>query len=227
VNSGNGREFSNVGLHRRSIVMTSSQSDNTVLTVGTNNSDPVARPKFLLRRLRRVLNELDKREAYRRIDELFAEQGKLFELMEVIGIHDVDILQRFLSLGFTPRTAPAIEMVPIAFVAWASDEVTDDECAAAVSAIYNSQLTEFPETWAVVQTWLDIRPDRQLWDLWKEYMLHRLGSMPIEQRKQLHQQLLNHVRHVARASGGWMGIGSICREEQFVIDEINSLFLAD
>lgn len=205
--------------------MTTSQSDNTVLAAETNSPNPVARPTFLLRRLRRVLNELDKREAYRRIDELFAEQGKLFELMEVIGIHDVDILQRFLALGFTPRTAPAIEMVPIAFVAWANNEVTDDECAAAVSAIYDSQLTEFPETWAVVQTWLDIRPDQEFWDLWKEYMLHRLGSMPNKQHKQLHQQLLNQARHVARASGGWMGIGSICREEQFVIDEISSLFL--
>lgn len=171
-----------------------------------------------------ILEELDETEAYRRIDAFLAEEAELFELIEVLGIHDEDVLKDFLKLGFTARTAPAIEMIPIAFVAWASGSVTDEECTAAVGAIYDSQLTEFPKTLSVVQTWLDIRPRRELWDLWVKYMHCRIKSRSMEQRSDLRQRLTTQARGVTRASGGWLGIGSICHAEQLVIDAIHDTF---
>ena len=176
------------------------------------------------RRLQLVIDGLDEIDAYRQIDDFFAEEGELIELMEVLGVADDDILEQFLSLGFTPRTAPAIEMVPIAFVAWASGKVTDDECAAAVGAIYDSELAEFPRTWSVVQTWLDVRPKQELWNLWVCYMDCRLQELSTQHQNGLRSRLLNQARRVAKASGGWLGIGSICREEQDVIEGISRVF---
>lgn len=204
--------------------MASSQTGNVVSTVAVEDKSPTSMSPIKNRRLRLVFDELDEIGAYRRIDEFFAKEGELFELMEVLGIHDEEVLEQFLSLGFTPRTAPAIEMIPVAFVAWASGEVSDGESTAAVSAIFDSQLTEFPRTLSVVQTWLDNRPKQDLWELWTRYMHCRLESMPIEQRMRVHQRLMSQVRQVARASGGWLGIGSICHEEQLIIDEIDSVF---
>ena len=175
-------------------------------------------------RINLVVDELDEIEAYRRIDRFLAREAEHFELVEVLDIHEEEVLTAFLSLGFTPRTAPAIEMVPVVFVAWASGEVTNEECAAAVRAIFDSQLTEFPKTLSVVQTWLDTRPDNKLFQLWERYMRCRLESMPSVQRTRAHQLLMSQIRQVARASGGWLGIGSICQEEQLIIDLVDSVF---
>ena len=177
------------------------------------------------RKLRMVLDQLEEFEAYRQLDQFFAREGQLLELMEVLGIDEEDVLEEFLRLGFTPRTAPAIEMVPVVFVAWASGEVTEDECAAAVSAIHDSELAEFPKTWACVQTWLDVHPDQSLWNLWCRYMRCRLDALSDSRQASLRARLKRHGHLVARASGGWLGIGSICHEEQVVLNAIDSVFL--
>lgn len=170
------------------------------------------------------LNEAIEFDSYRPFDEYFAHQGQLHELGKVLGIRDEELLEDFLHLGFTPRTAPAIEMVPLAFVAWASSSVTDEECAAAVGEVYDSQLREFPKTSAVVQAWLDTQPSPELWNLWVQYIHCRLPSLDQEERIGLQRKLLNQARRVARAAGGWLGLGSICHGEQLVIDAIEDAF---
>ena len=161
---------------------------------------------------------------HERLDRLFTLEGKLAELEEVLGVRDDSVLREFLAQGFTPATAPAIEMVPITFVAWASSSVTDQECAAAVSAVYATQLRESPETFSVVQQWLRTRPKAEIWDLWVRYMSARLEQMSPAQRMGLHRRTMTQCRRVARASGGWFGFGSICYKEQVFIDAIDHVF---
>ena len=119
----------------------------------------------LHRRLTMILEELDKDiEAYRRIDAFFAEEGELLELMEVLGIADEVVLQGFLKLGSMPEPLPRLT--------WFRSRLLPGKryrkrpgMAAAAGALYDSQLTEFPKTLCVVQTWLDIRPRQEVWDL--------------------------------------------------------------
>ena len=159
-------------------MMVNQQSESRNLSVELNDGNNLASMlDFRRDNLQIELQELGEIEAYRRIVEFFSLEEKRFELMEVLGIHNDAVLEEFVRRGFTRRTAPAIEMVPVVFVAWASGEVTDDECAASISAIHDSELAEFPKTWSVVQTWLDVRPSQGLWDLWVNYMRCRLESM--------------------------------------------------
>ena len=173
------------------------------------------------------LDEAIESDSYRPFDEFFAHQAELHELGKVLGIRDEELLEDFLQLGFTPRTAPAIDMVPLAFVAWASSSVTDEECAAAVGEVYDSQLREFPKTSSVVQTWLDTKPSAELWNLWVRYIHCRLPNLDHAERIGLQRKLLNQARRVARASGGWLGLGSICHSEQLMIDAIEDVFAGE
>ena len=175
-------------------------------------------------RVQLVIDQFEEAEAYRKLDDFFENEERLLDLMQVLGIHDEAVLERFLSHGFTAQTAPAIEMIPIVFAAWASNEVTDEESAAAITAIFNSELPEFPKTFAVVQSWLDNRPAAELWDLWFDYTACRLRSFSMEQRVGRYMRVIGQVRQVARASGGWLGIGSVCKEERRIIDQIDVLF---
>ena len=171
-----------------------------------------------------VLDELDEIDANRRVDEFFRYEAEMCELTAVLGIHDEELLGDFIALGFTPRTAPAIEMLPIVRVAWASGEVTDHESAATVAAIHETELAEFPETWNVVQSWLRICPGDGFRDLWMRYVRCRLPLLTRSQRAGWHERLLIQSRRVAKASGGWLGIGSICPAEQSVIDDVDRAF---
>lgn len=145
-------------------------------------------------------------------------------LREVLGLSDVGLLFQFLSQGLDAPKAAAIELAPLAFVAWASGSVTDKESAATIKAIHESVLLEFPKTWPVIQSWLDNRPQTDLWNLWVDYTRYRLERMTTAHKREMKRRLLGHARTVARASGGWLGIGSICREEQTVIDQIERVF---
>ncbi len=151
-------------------------------------------------------------------------EEQIDQLREVLGLRDVGLAYHFLSQGLDARKAPAIELAPLALVAWASGNVTDAESAATIKAIHDTELFEFPAAWPVIQNWLDIRPNPELWNLWVDYTYYRLGQMTRSQRKALRRRLLGQARTVARASGGWMGIGSICREEQVIIDQIDRVF---
>ncbi len=170
------------------------------------------------------LLKLDENEAYRQLDSFFTHEARRFDLMEVLGIRDEEILERFLDLGFTASTARAIEMAPFAFVAWASSRVTDAECAATVTAVHDSQLSDFPKILAVVQSWLDVQPRPEIWELWVRYLHCRLEQMSPSERAGLHCRLTEQATRIARASGGWLGIGSICRQEQVIIDAIDLVF---
>lgn len=151
----------------------------------------------------------------------------LRDLAEVLGIRDESILEEFANLGFTSRTAPAIELLPMAFVAWANNSVTEEECTAAVRLIHDSQLSEFPATWPVVQAWLDGQPSQELWELWARYLHARFNYLTKSQQTKLCQEVLNHARIVARASGGWLGFRAICKSEEMVIEAIEAVFERD
>ncbi|GAB5404563.1 MAG: hypothetical protein Aurels2KO_27940 [Aureliella sp.] len=159
------------------------------------------------------------------MDDPLTKQASVLDYVEVLGIHDDQVIEGFMRLGFSARTAPAIEMVPVLFVAWANGSVSGDECVSAISGIHDAELAEFPETWSVIQDWLDVRPSQELWDLWTRYTWCRLDSLSSSRRAALNERLLSHGRRVARASGGLMGIGSICLDEQVILDAIAKVFV--
>ncbi len=174
--------------------------------------------------LRKSVAPLDEQQAYDAVDAYYKREGAMRAIAEVAFIDDDALLGRLLDAGFTPKTLPALQLSPIAFVAWASDSVTEAECQAAVAAICETHLFNHPAAAAKVQTWLDIRPTQALWDLWVDYTECRISQSPTILQQTMARQLLRQATQVAIASGGFMGFGGICKAESKLLDEIRNVF---
>jgi len=167
---------------------------------------------------------LDEPTAYETLDAYFEREADRLELASVAGIDDDDVLDALMAAGFTADTLPALELAPIAFAAWASNVVTDEESQAAIWSMHESRLFEHPGASSIVQTWLDIRPERELWALWVSYTKCRLQNLRPATRRTIGRQLLDQATSVALASGGFLGIGKVCGAEQAVLDGICNVY---
>ncbi len=171
-----------------------------------------------------LFKPLDEQVGYQELDAYFEREAAKQRLADASRIDDEDLLDRLLEFGFTPLTLPALQLAPIAFVAWASESVSNEECQAAVASIYEAHLFDRPAAAAQVQKWLDRRPSETLWELWEDVTTYRLSRSPRIFRQTMGDQLLRQAKAVAIASGGWLGFGKVCEEEREVIDAIHRVF---
>jgi len=146
------------------------------------------------------------------------------ELIHSTQIEEPVLLSRLLKAGFYSETLSALELVPIAFVAWASGSVTDPERKVVVSSLVDYGLLVNQESNDRFQGWLDTRPDCELFLLWKDYITAKLSPVSCEVRHALGIRLLKKSTEVAMASGGILGFGTICEAEQVILDEISEAF---
>ena len=160
----------------------------------------------------------------RKLEPYFESESERFVLAAAARIDDDDIVVALLDAGFTRETLPALQMVPVVFAAWASDAVTDEECKAVIWSVHESRLFQNPEAASRVQSWLDERPDPELWDLWIAYTQRRLEQTPSMIRRLAGQRVLEHATQVALASGGFLGVGKICETEQMILDGIRTVY---
>ncbi|TWU55894.1 hypothetical protein [Rubripirellula reticaptiva] len=212
-----------------------------MLMLPTTANSPLANPAY--DRGAVSLIPLDEPTAYKQLDAYFERESCKRSLCEAAGIDDGDLIDRLADAGFTSDTLSALQLAPIALVAWASDSVSDEESQAAVRSIYKNRLFAQPAAASRVQSWLDVRPDESLRDLWVDYTECRLQSSPFVVRLYLwanvttaqnrkvcpgqHHDIQDRVVHrteqVALASGGCFGFGMICMGEQSVIDRVREI----
>jgi hypothetical protein len=171
-----------------------------------------------------VFTPLDEPTAYRILDAYFEREAEKQVLSDSSGVSDDDVLTTLVDLGFTPETLPALQLAPIAFIAWASETVSDQECRAAVASTYESRLHQIPKALGRFQSWLDIRPDRALWDLWITFTERQLEKTPQSTRNVMGERLLRQATSVAIASGGFLGMGKVCSAEQAILDMIRKVY---
>ena len=146
------------------------------------------------------------------------------ELVRSTKIEDPELLSRLLEAGFHSETLSALELVPIAFAAWASGSVTDPERKVVMCLLEDYGLLINQASSDQFGGWLDSRPDHKLYVLWKDYITAKLSSVSSEVGHALGIRLLKKSTEVARASGGLFGLGMICDAEQAILDELMDIF---
>lgn len=134
-----------------------------------------------------------------------------------------ELLERMLAFGFCPESAPALGYAPIAMVAWGSGSVTFEERQVAASSILETELRGNIEAIRQFSSWFDERPEPVLQELWRDFTIaqatcqHRSTRLAaIDHLHRLHARAIA----VAKASGGFMGLGSVCGGEGEVLDLI-------
>jgi hypothetical protein len=167
-------------------------------------------------------------EYFQRVDqELLAKlrqstehKARVEELIKATGIHDETVADHLVDAGIDAGNVAALTLTPLVFVAWADGSVAASERQSVISAALRRGVNSHPTAFALVEQWLQTRPTRDLWAIWKEYANDLHQSLPAATANKLTERLLSQAKEVAEASGGVLGVGKISAAEQRILDEI-------
>ena len=144
------------------------------------------------------------------------------DLAHASGISNEALLDSLLELGVTPGNLEAMSLAPLVCVAWANGSIDPEERKAAMEAAEAEGIDKDSPGHVLLEGWLTQPPDSTLFDTWREFIASLVGQLDERERKTIRKDLLARPVNIARASGGIMGVGSISKKEQQVLDRIEA-----
>ena len=146
-------------------------------------------------------------------------------LASVTGVHDDAVLDELVALGIESDTWAAISLVPLVEVAWANGKVEPKERRAVLSAAEASGIAPGSPSHELLERWLAHRPDARLMEAWGEYIIDLCANLGDGEKTLVKEDIIGRARAVAKAAGGFMGLGSkISAEEDVVLNQLEKAF---
>ncbi len=173
-------------------------------TISTGRSSKAHELDYIRAQEARVL-------ARRRAQELRNQRREA--LARSIGTGDPALVDRLLEAGFEPEAFAAFELLPLVEMAWVDGRVEDAERLAVLEAATGLGLTLGSPAHAQLETWLRVQPAKPLYEAWRSWIGRNSARGPDE-------RFLTHVRKVAKASGGFLGMARVSRRERELIERI-------
>ncbi len=152
------------------------------------------------------------------------EHHALQRMREATGIEDMALLRRLRNAGFHTDNIHALTWLPIALVAWASQGVSDDEVRTARLVNLYAFASGSSDSMQLFNSWLSSKPSQALVELWEDYVRSQNGIFDESWRELTGKAVLDAAEKVARASGGFLGIGQISAAEQRVLTKIAEVY---
>ncbi len=147
------------------------------------------------------------------------------QLAQVCGIADEAILDRLIELEIGPETLAAIEVVPLVAVAWADGKVQPEEREAILAAAAAIGIQPKDDRYPMLEHWLEKRPRAAMLEAWRHYIQGLCRNLEPSEKERLKDHVLGLARTVARAAGGFLGIGDkICAAERAVLGKLEKAF---
>jgi hypothetical protein len=134
------------------------------------------------------------------------------------------LLQDLVDLGIRATTMAALGLVPLVQVAWADGKMDDKERAVLLKAASSSGVETGSDSFALLENWLVDRPGPEMMAAWTDYVSALSAGCSEGSRESLRAVTVGRARSVAEAAGGLLGIGSIARSEQHVLDQLEDAF---
>jgi tellurite resistance protein len=148
------------------------------------------------------------------------EEETIDALARASGINDTSVLKELVALAIRPETVAALCLVPVIEVAWADGAIDAREIEVFIKG---SEKTGFQANMRILREWLLKKPDDALMQAWKQYMKGLCGVMNAKAHEQLCDDILDHAREVAKASGGFMGlVDPVSPEEKRKLEEMRA-----
>jgi tellurite resistance protein len=135
-----------------------------------------------------------------------------------------DALDRFLDQGLDVEAVSALALVPLVMVAWADGTVGDAERKAVDALARENGLDPGGRPYTLLTGWLVEQPSPSLIELWSHYVQAVCKGLSTEARERLRDRVLGLARSVAKAMGGFLGIGKISDAEEAVLRRIEQAF---
>jgi len=146
-------------------------------------------------------------------------------LGKALGFQDAELLDHLVKSGIRLDNLTALHLIPLVQVAWSHGHRIPLEQGQAILAALDQQgYAPQSATAQLLSSWLQQKPKSDLFALWSEYIHALHQHLPAHYFLQFKAETLRRSRTVAEAAGGFLGIGKISKEEQQVLDEIESAF---
>ena len=184
-------------------------------------------PQILGDRGRTLEDEFFRKEDQRfiqRLRELQEKAASLESLGKASGIKNEAILEKLLQLGVKAETVAALALVPLVEVAWADGAIDERERQEILARAGTSGLAAGSPSQALLQTWLERRPEPKLLSAWIQMVKGLSEHMTPEQVRVLRADLIERARAIASASGGLLGVGKVSAAETDMIKRLEAAF---
>lgn len=142
-------------------------------------------------------------------------------LRAAIQVDDEALVDHLLELGLCPETVLAVNLVPLAMVAWADGSIQDKERETILKVAADKGVEPGSLSARLLESWLHEKPGPPLVEAWKRYVEAIWGSLTQQERIEVREVGLGRARAVAEAAGGFLGLTSkISSAEQAVLDDL-------
>lgn len=182
-------------------------------------------PEILRDRGRSLEDEFFRREDQRltaRLKELRAAETSREALSKASGITKPEVLDKLMELGIRAETVAALIVVPLVEVAWADGTLDAKERRAVIE---RSGIQKGSSEAALLESWLDRRPDPKLLTAWTHMVQGMTAQLDAAGGERLKAGLLERARAVASASGGVLGVGAkVSRAEAETLAKLEAAF---
>ena len=177
---------------------------------GLRQSGKALEDSFFARENARLLIRLKEREVEAAKRQAFKDAN----------INNEELIDALMELEIEPSAMAALSIVPLVVVAWADGEIQAKEREAILKAATEGGIEPGSANFELLENWLNHKPGRELLSTWKEYahaIEERLDSVV---GNELRKRLMTRTTAIARAAGGFLGLGAISKTEQAVLDEL-------
>ena len=184
-------------------------------------------PQILGDKVRTLEDEFFRKEDQRltaRLRELQDKAASREALAKVSGIKNEAILDKLHQLGIRAEVVAALALVPLVEVAWADGSIDDRERRQILERAEKSGIAPASTDHALLQSWLERRPDPKLLSAWIHMVEGLCEHMTPDQVRALRVDLLERARSIASASGGLLGVGKVSAAEADMIQQLESAF---
>jgi hypothetical protein len=177
-----------------------------------NNSARELEEAFFVKENARLLQQMRERAR---------QQERRAAMREVVRVDDEALIDHLIALGLEPETVLALQLVPLAAVAWADGQIEPRERDAVAKAAAVEGVTRDSLAGQLLDSWLGQRPSAELVEAWKRHMRALWPSLSPKERDEIRVSALERARSVAEAAGGFLGLTSrVSAQEQAVLDEL-------
>ncbi|HZM96817.1 MAG TPA: hypothetical protein VFB92_25525 [Vicinamibacterales bacterium] len=153
------------------------------------------------------------------------QQERRAAMREVVRVDDDALIDHFIALGLEPETVLALQLVPLAAIAWADGEIEPRERDAVLKASAAQGVALDSVAGRMLDSWLANRPSADLVDAWKRQMRALWPSLSPKERDEIRASALERARSVAEAAGGFLGLTSrISAQEKAVLEDLAQVF---
>jgi len=189
----------------KSIPMTESRYDAfRQREIGLEEAFFKQRDEQLLQKLRDELSAMEERQ----------------KLAHVSGIVEEQVLSSLVGAGVRAETLAAVSFIPMIEVAWSDGYIAPEEREAVLNAAAAQGIPADSAALKIINHWLEQRPDARIIEAWKAYVKEMNRIMSKESLAAMKTRMLDRCRHVAAATGGFLGLETTSKHEQAKINEL-------